>query len=474
VARTTRKAPSIPYVSNVTGTWITAAEATDPAYWAKHLRQPVLFATGIRALLGDSRRALLEVGPGATLTTLARQNSPGSSTVVLQTMPRAQEKETDCAALLGALGRLWLAGVSVDFARVNAGEKRRRVALPAYPFDRKRFWVDPARAATDRRPRQSPMARLPRVDQWCYAPAWKASSADLRPSAPARWLVLADESPLARAVVSDLSASAADVIQVIAGEWFERRNRHTFVVGTDLQADYERIFNELHADGRAIDRIALLPVRAAGEGEPGFYSLLFLLQALGSSRCHKVTKLVVGTAHARPVTGAEQLNTSDATMLGLCRVASQEFPGMSCTTVDVDPPADPEHAHQIAVRLVRELTSDAADSVVAWRGYKRWVLGFDEVAVAAGTAPRLRNDGVYLITGGLGRVGLTLARRLAREGARLVLTATSSLPARERWEALTAETATDTVLERVRAIRAIEQAGASVTVEAVDVSAATR
>ncbi len=377
VARTSRKAPSIPYVSNVTGTWITAAEATDPAYWVRHLRQPVLFADGIRAVLKDSRRALLEVGPGATLTTLARQNSTGSA-LILQTMPRAQEKETDCAALLGALARLWLAGVPVDFTRVHAGENRRRVALPTYPFERKRFWVDPGRAATERS-HQSPMARRPRVDEWCYAPAWKAATADVRPSAPARWLIVTEASPIGQMVVAGLSSCSADVIQVIAGDRFERRDTNTYAVGSDLRADYERIFSDLESAGRAIDAIALLSIGAAVDGEAGFYKLLFLLQALGSSRGHKVNKLVVGTAHARAVTGTESLQTTDATMLGLCRVAPQEFPGLSCTTIDVDPPSDREHASA-------DRRQGRAGDVVCRRRFGRGMARLQAVG------PRVRRD----------------------------------------------------------------------------------
>ena len=132
-------APQIPFVSNLSGHWITDAEATDAAYWARHLRETVRFADGV----GELRREhpdciLLEVGPSQTLAPLARQCSGDGSGVIVSSL---QEKRDDTEAIRTALGRLWLEGVAVDWAGCQTGE-RRRVPLPTYPFERKRFWIE--------------------------------------------------------------------------------------------------------------------------------------------------------------------------------------------------------------------------------------------------------------------------------------------------------------------------------------------
>ncbi|MEW6304921.1 MAG: aminotransferase class III-fold pyridoxal phosphate-dependent enzyme, partial [Verrucomicrobiota bacterium] len=134
--------PRIPYVSNVTAHWITDAEATDPHYWAAHLRQPVRFADGVAELFHEPECVLLEVGPGQTLSTLARQHpaKPREQTV-LATLPSAKDHEL--SGMLTTLGRLWLAGLSVNWKGFYADERRRRVPLPSYPFERKRYWVEP-------------------------------------------------------------------------------------------------------------------------------------------------------------------------------------------------------------------------------------------------------------------------------------------------------------------------------------------
>ncbi|PYS90390.1 MAG: polyketide synthase [Acidobacteria bacterium] len=140
--------PRLPFISNVTGTWITAAEATDPAYWARHIAGTVRFASGVQTLTATDS-VLLEVGPGQTLSTLARQQLHGAERQrALSTLRPPQEAHDDLAFLLTTLGRLWLAGVKVDWAGFYAAERRRRVPLPTYPFERARYWIEPATAAT--------------------------------------------------------------------------------------------------------------------------------------------------------------------------------------------------------------------------------------------------------------------------------------------------------------------------------------
>ncbi|HEX2079629.1 MAG TPA: phosphopantetheine-binding protein, partial [Longimicrobium sp.] len=149
-ARMRLSPPRIPLLSNVTGTWMTEAEATDPGYWARHLCEPVRFDAGMAELLGDPDRVLVEVGPGQTLGGFARQrpSAPGRPTPLAVGSLRAAGEETaDEAYLLAALGRLWTAGVAPDWRGVFAGERRGRVPLPTYPFERSRYWVRPADAA---------------------------------------------------------------------------------------------------------------------------------------------------------------------------------------------------------------------------------------------------------------------------------------------------------------------------------------
>ena len=137
------RSPQIPYLSNITGTWITPEEVTDPAYWSRHLRQPVLFSEGIQTLLKGRSWSFLEVGPGHTLCTFVRQHfADRSGHIVAPSLPHPQNPSSDFKTLLHTLSRLWADGLEIDWASFSKYEQRRRVELPTYPFERTRCWID--------------------------------------------------------------------------------------------------------------------------------------------------------------------------------------------------------------------------------------------------------------------------------------------------------------------------------------------
>ncbi|WP_043408130.1 non-ribosomal peptide synthetase, partial [Archangium violaceum] len=144
VASLERSAPKARLVSSLTGTWATAEEVMDPGYWARQMRQPVRFASGVEALLSEGCSLLLEVGPGQDLTALVRANLDSKSGKVkaLPSLRRQGSSASEHAVLLQALGDTWAHGLSVDWKAFYARERRLRLSLPTYPFQEKRCWVD--------------------------------------------------------------------------------------------------------------------------------------------------------------------------------------------------------------------------------------------------------------------------------------------------------------------------------------------
>lgn len=143
VKRAKLSPPKIPYMSNVSGNWITAQDATNARYWAQHLRQPVRFADGIKELLKQPDRIFLEVGPGQTLLDLVKlQRASASANPMFASLRRPQQPGSDAEFLMRTLGKLWVAGAKVDWSAFQANERRRRIPLPTYPFERQRYWVE--------------------------------------------------------------------------------------------------------------------------------------------------------------------------------------------------------------------------------------------------------------------------------------------------------------------------------------------
>ncbi|WGV25109.1 beta-ketoacyl synthase N-terminal-like domain-containing protein [Halotia branconii] len=144
VKKVTLNPPKLPYISNLTGTWITVSQATNPDYYAQHLRSTVLFAQGIEKLLATPEQVLLEVGPGHTLTTLAKRHPDKAATqTILNSLRHPQDKQSDLAILFTTLGQLWLAGVKIDWLGFYSQNEYYRIPLPTYPFERQRYWIEP-------------------------------------------------------------------------------------------------------------------------------------------------------------------------------------------------------------------------------------------------------------------------------------------------------------------------------------------
>ncbi len=482
--------PRRPYISNLTGTWITEQEATDPRYWVEHLRQRVRFGEGARVLLEDESHVFLEVGPGNTLGSLVRQSArPPARRTILSSLRHVREEVADRARFLETVGRLWLAGARLELGGLHAPEHRRRVPLPTYPFQRERYWIEarngtelPGQRAAAAAASSGLVQKRGALSDWFYLPGWKPAAppaALTSETAVTRWLVFMDDG-LGPRLVERLEATGAEVIGVTAGDTFSRPGPRRFSIALGRPEHYARLLAELHAEGWAPERIVSLWSAAPGAGEEGaaveeavraFHALLHLARALQAREARASVELVVITRGAQDVTGEEPLSPWNALLLGPCRVLPQElYPELRVRSVDVVP--SEARGERLLRQLVEELRAEAGEPVVAYRAGRRWVEIFEQARPPAPGAGLLRERGVYLITGGLGRIGLAIAEELAVSfQARLVLVGRSSFPAREGWDAwLSAHGEEDGISRRIRRLRSMERKGAEVMVARADVS----
>jgi amino acid adenylation domain-containing protein len=484
VARVERRAPRIPYLSNVTGTWIRPEEATDPAYWARQLRGAVRFADGVAELLREPDRVLLEVGPSNTLATAARQH-PGRSTsqAVVSSLRHPKEKYLDEAVLATSLGKLWLAGVDIDFAAYHAGERRLRVSLPTYPFERQRFWVEPKKPELAKKRESADLA------DWFHAPVWKQAPWSVAPApetlagegSGVEWLLFLDDLGLGRSLAARLRGLGARVTTVEAGEAFTRRGPEAYVLDPKRDDGYDALLSELDADSRSPRKIVHL-WSVSGENEDaglvatldrGFHSLLGLARALARRGGEPPIDLLAVSSGVHEITGEEVLRPEQATLLGPCKVIPREMPNLTCRAVDVAArlPRSEAALGVLVDGLLGELSSGRSDHAIAYRGGSRWVQRFEPVRLEEGAGkPRLRVGGVYLVTGGLGGIGLAVAEHLAaRYRAKLILIGRSGLPDRETWSAWLQEKGSDDrTSRRIRKVQRLEELGGEVLAVAAD------
>ncbi len=486
--------PKIPYVSNLTGTWVTPEVATDPNYWGRHLRQAVRFADGMREMLTAPEAIYLEVGPGQVLSTLVRQQPDKlPSHVVLSSMATAQEAQSDVSILLNTLGRLWLHGTRIYWPGFSAHEKLKRVPLPTYPFDRQCYWIGPSeRPDAAEQTGAMPDVTIDRdISKWFYSPSWRPaiSSSTARDSdrsaKAARWLIFSDTCGVGAQMARRLGERGQEVVLVTTGQQFARIDDQTYSIRPDDYSDYDSLLKLLRAEDKLPQMIAHLwsvtreesssgGVEAFERYQPlGFYSLIFLAQALEKHVGAARVDIGFITNQVQAVIGDENMCPAKATGLGCCKVIPQEFPNITCRNIDLTiEDIDKESNKKLIDLLITELTDEPFEAVIAYRKGRRWVQTFERVELPAPVeeSTRIRPGGVYVITGGLGNIGLLLAESMAEVApVKLILTGRSAFPDRPHWEHWVEEQGKDDPLTgKILRLLKLEELGSEVAVFSAD------
>ncbi|MBN3958485.1 type I polyketide synthase [Nostoc sp. NMS8] len=486
------KPPKIPYLSNVTGTWITADQATDPSYWVQHLCQAVRFASGVQELWKKDRPILLEVGPGQALISFASQcleSDDRAKSVMLPSLRHSYEQQSDVAFLMTTLGRLWLAGVKVDWYGFYVHEQRGRIPLPTYPFEGQRYWIDanPEANLAQRKDWQA-LDKKPNIADWFYIPSWKRSShIAAKSTQKLYYLVFIDTLGIGSEVAKQLELQGHDVITVRVGEQFSKLGDRSYTINPQASRDYDTLLKELAIAQRTGWHFAhfwsLNPNTQAESPHQffeecqnnGFYSLLFLAQALGKQEVTDDLQILVTTNNVQEVNGDEKLCPEKATVMGICKVIPQEYPNITCRHIDiVIPESGTPQENQLLDQLVTELTQTASDNIVAYRGKHRWVQTFEPIQLEEPDREKIsiREGGVYLIAGGLGDVGLVLAEYIAQTAhTKLILTGRLGLPAKPEWSQwLSTHDENDDISRKIQKVQALEALGAEVLICRADVA----
>lgn len=463
-------APTIPFYSAAAGGLIGEDQAVDPDFWADQVAGVVRYDRAVAAVLADGPRRVLEVGPGRVLSDLGRgTGGPGSSFT-----PALPRTDTDLAGLLAVVARLWVDGHDVEWPEPDDAGPVRRVPLPGYPYQRRRHWVDAPALTTP-----PAVAAVPAVEA-----ALPVNGEPTEAGTPLSTVVWTETQALPRSAVSGLClllapASEADSLPVVlavqqagAAVAIARPAEAYAEVGAEFRirpgsrVDLDRVLAALAGRGTPVTLVvhaftagpnpALTSAGVNRAVEAGFTSLFVTAQTVAALPAGGAAGLLVLTRGAVDVTGAEPLDPTAAMLVGFARSLAKEAPELGCRVVDVALPAD----HELAC----ELGQWRRHEVVALRGTRRWV----PTQVAFDAAPwespsPLRRQGVYLITGGTGGLGMALARGLAGTGLqpRLILLSRTGLD----------DDATDERSERLRAqLAEITGLGAQVRVLTGDVA----
>ncbi|MGX7674551.1 amino acid adenylation domain-containing protein [Plantactinospora sp. DSM 117369] len=473
VRRVRTDAPRIPVLSAITAGWIGDAQATDSSFWIAEF-------TGRGT--PDSAVGILAQDPTCQLVNLAGGRRANEVLAATRDAAAPMSCWPDGSAddvyrgFVTVLGRLWLLGVDIDWRAVHQ-PGRRRVILPTYPFERRRYWVEPPPPGeVDRR--EERVGRRGDISDWFYTASWRREPLVGVPDAGrvGSWLVVADADGLGARVADLLADTGQPVLRAVPGGPFGQRAPSVFTFDPGSAPDLERLLATLCGDAAGVP-VGIVHCLAAVPGprpdvrERAVYSVLYLARAIARRRHTAAVELTVLTCGGQAVAGEPVLVPEHGMTAGLCRVIPQEMPHVACRVVDVTPDGSVAAEERVANQVLAEISAPPTPVAVALRDGNRWVQEYQPIRLES-AEPRLRQQGTYLIVGGLEGVGGAIGEYLARAAsARLVVVHRRALPDRAAWDRWLAEhPATDLTSRRIRQVRALEDAGGSVLVLAADVA----
>ncbi|MDX3128262.1 SDR family NAD(P)-dependent oxidoreductase [Streptomyces europaeiscabiei] len=429
LAKVTLHAPGVPFLSGATGDWITAEQATDPAYWARQMLSPVRFQDGLGKLLAlDEDLVLVENGPGSVLTDLVRSAGTGAPRLAPPPLPsrgrRSAEDEPASAVL--SLAGLWAHGAPAVWE--PAGVDAKVTGLPGYPFERLPHWIDPGTAAP------AAVQEGPAADAVHARIVWRPL--DDGAGVPAdpferrqTWLVLLDAEGSAQPVIDLITARGQIVTVVRPGTEYRRIRRGVYEIDPSDPAQYARLLTDL----RGLVRTPTAIVYAWGLGAPaerpgnadgtaGYFGLVRLARALTEASVINEVRLGVVTAGAFRAADGERPDPAAALLSGPVQVLPEEYSNLRCTQADLAPGTrlDPANALEVLRAVV-----GAPARLLALRDAGLLTRTLEATRPAVTTSPAVPGPGsgsVWVVTGGFGGIGRTLAGHLARTvGARIAL-----------------------------------------------------
>ncbi|KTD11896.1 Polyketide synthase module [Legionella gratiana] len=474
--------PKLPIVSNVTGSWLSATDAMSPDYWYKHLRHSVQFYKGIDLLLHDKHPFFLEIGLGQSLCNLVKEISAGKANVV-HTLPNHHQCSSDLHQLLLALGHLWTKGVAINLKPIEAYQSKQHISLPTYPFQKQRYWIDANQS------HQQLVQGKPCMYQqtWSrYAAYTQAISLSLSSLKEYNWIIFKDESKLGDHFISLFMKHKIQPMVVTLRTHYKEQNKLNYEINPNQKKDYLNFVQSIKKNNKTPVVLHCSSYTNQNNQHPstkeidtqltrGLYSLFYLAQScveeLGTN---KPIKIAVITQGAQQIIGSEITNPLNATLIGACRVMMQEHNCLTFKLFDLNIQENPHNnsklLHKIIDICMNSQWNEESLMIPLRNGYQ-WNLMYGEIKQSQSRVNRLKDRGVYLVTGGLGGIALSFCEAIANtvHQPTFILLSRSLFPPEHEWKNIF-ERKNNAYDEKIKQIRTLQQLGATIVFYQVDIN----
>jgi len=448
-------APEIPYISNYTGTWIRSEEAMSPEYWLQHLRYTVQFSKGVNELI-QKNNLFIEVGPGKTLLRLIQQqNQNNKSAILIPLLATASDNTSSVQTAYQALAKCWVHGVNPDWQQYNAEWDYQRISLPTYPFQTQRYWIDPSTAETH-------------VTTHIYRENWTAQPLSTQSASTSKQFIffLTENSALKNVVPKS-------AIKVYPDQNFRIASSTEYYINPSEPEHFQKLLNQLkwketidfiYAWSLEKDKLTLENI--SNIYQHNFLSLIYLAQSIGHQHRTTPVQIKILTTGLTSIFEYPTENPAKSLLMGPCLTIPVEYSNIKCSIIDF-----PTEFADYQLALSEEFHAEITETLIAYHKHRRWVLKYAPCILPEKiAAPPLTANGTYIITGGLGGLGLSFARYLiTKYMANVALIQRSNFPERSTWEKILTES-THQHQHKIKQLVELEKLGGKILILQADVT----
>jgi len=472
--------PTVPMIAADTGRKI-ANEVVIPDYWVNRLSAENAGMASPTRWEEGNKKLVLFLGTDNEERKPMREQANLSDYIHL-----VKGEPVEAYLLLEAIGRLWANGYPLKWDELAKHQSKSRVSMPTYPFSRKRYWVDTQQIKQLKsiwRSADNPIEKKKR-EEWLYVPSWTRSECmeEAKVQQTCLFAVFATPDPFVTQCMDQLQSMGHLIVQIEAGETFKQHNTAAFTINPDSQEDVTKLMDTLI-------QIYDLPIKIVHfwclhqQSDPsnflpdaeecnrlGYHTLLNIARAIGNLQNQQMIAIDIVASQVVEVIGNETVVPAKATMLGPLRVISKEYDHIACRLIDTD------HCnHHTLCHILSHTVDNQHSDLIAIRNSYIWEHTYKQLRLSPSITPasqRLKKGGVYVITGGLGGIGLNVARFLAQKyQAKLVLLNRSQFLPETEWDKwYTIHDENDPVRKKIAYLREIKAAATDLHLYQVDIT----
>lgn len=474
----------IPLISNLNGEVVNGNRILNNTYWSSHLQNTVQFDKSVKTLLNrEKAKIIIEFGVGSDLIAqLSRYSTDKNKHKLINLLPAKNNKVACEKYFTAKIGSLWLTGLKINWDRYYKEEKRGRLPLPTYPFERKKYWVEDNQTVFSNTNKDG-LFKKGDISNWFYIESWERYYNDIKKSDVAcegTDIIFGENTNIGTSIIDNKA-----FVSVRQGKSFNFSSSNCYEINSKKEEEYFQLFKDLAERKITLNKIIHYwtiddAKKSNDDGAlfteslySGFYSLIFIVKGLNKYFFNKRVSIVVVTNGLFEVTGNEKIYPEKSTLLGAINTVRQEYECIDLKVIDIENNVPENGIRKLKGFLEHNLIEEST-GYLALRGTYFWQVKYEPIKIEAVTpgTPMIRKNGTYLFSGGLGNLGFEIANHFSENyKANLILITRGHIPARDTWDVLLRDIKTeDFVKTKIARIQQLEKNGSEVVIINSDVA----